>query len=73
MTPLEVAQIWEEQNKKCAICEEDLSWDKIHVDHNHSTNKIRGLLCENCNRMLGMAHDDIGILIGAVNYLEEWE
>ncbi len=40
------------------------------VDHDHGTGKVRGLLCHNCNRAIGLLHDDIGLLNKAVQYLE---
>jgi hypothetical protein len=42
------------QNNKCAICEKEfIDTHKIYVDHNHKTGKFRGLLCPNCNTLLG--------------------
>ena len=43
-----------EQNNKCAICKEKFTesfkdWNRPCVDHNHQTNKVRGLLCRKCN------------------------
>lgn len=43
----------------------------LQVDHCHETNKIRGLLCTNCNTMIGKAKDDISVLEAAINYLKE--
>lgn len=44
------------QNGKCAICNKHQSreYRALCVDHNHATNKIRGLLCNNCNKNLGI-------------------
>jgi hypothetical protein len=39
------------------------------IDHDHSTNKVRGLLCHYCNVMLGMVHDDVHVLKAAITYL----
>lgn len=43
---------------------------KLHVDHCHITGKVRGLLCFNCNSLLGHCNDNISILKNAINYLE---
>ncbi len=60
------------QDDKCAICKNPISSDftkTTHVDHNHETNKVRGILCHNCNRGLGFFKDDISLLNNAINYL----
>ena len=59
------------QGNKCAICFTTL-FDKFRpsVDHCHKTGKIRGLLCNNCNRAIGLLKDDIGILYAAIRYLK---
>ena len=55
ITMKEYNQILEEQNRKCRICGIHQSKLKtsLCVDHNHKTGKISGLLCNNCNMMLG--------------------
>jgi hypothetical protein len=44
---------------------------KAMVDHNHSTNKVRGLLCHSCNVAIGLLKDNIGYLQNAINYLKD--
>lgn len=44
---------------------------RLAVDHCHSTGKIRGLLCHNCNTGLGKLGDSIESLTKALNYLKE--
>jgi len=68
--------IYDEMLKKqkgvCAICKKkqiDRVKKYLCVDHCHTTNKIRGLLCSSCNRMLGDAKDNIKVLKNAINYL----
>lgn len=60
------------QDNKCAICPKAFSEQqatKAHVDHCHETGKLRGILCNNCNRMLGLAYDNTNTLISAAAYL----
>ena len=65
-----------DQNGLCAICrKEGFLMDKNHkvklvVDHCHSTGVVRGLLCHNCNRALGLLQDDIATINRAIEYLE---
>lgn len=59
------------QNYKCAICNVDQSSlsRKLNIDHCHKTGKVRGLLCNTCNRALGYFHDSIYNLKKAMEYL----
>jgi hypothetical protein len=59
----------DENNGKCPIClEKTIRW---HVDHDHKTGKVRGLLCNYCNPMLGMARENPETLLRAIQYLQE--
>lgn len=63
----------EEQNYECAICSADLSNAKpknIHIDHCHTSSKVRGILCNSCNMGIGMLKDDVDVLKSAIAYLE---
>ena len=64
--------MFNKQEGKCAICgnHQDKLKSSLHVDHNHKTNKIRGLLCYKCNSVLGYAGDNIQILLQAIEYLK---
>lgn len=67
------AQMFKEQEGKCAICEtsdQTGKWQRFGVDHCHVTGKIRGLLCNECNRGIGLLRDSVDILTKAINYLE---
>jgi len=58
------------QEGRCAICEEPPRADvSLHIDHDHNTGVVRGLLCFRCNNALGDFADDGGRLIRAVHYL----
>lgn len=67
-----------DNQKGCAICgikENNSSYGinkslNFSVDHDHSTGKIRGLLCNNCNRALGLLQDSTELLEKAIKYLE---
>jgi len=66
------AMYWE-QGGRCGICRRRLyskRYNAFCVDHNHSTGEIRGLLCHNCNRALGMLQDDPTTLRRAVEWVE---
>jgi hypothetical protein len=58
------------QNGKCAICNDELKTPKhTHLDHDHITGKVRGVLCNHCNRGLGGFKDSQTFLLKAVEYL----
>ena len=66
-------KILEKQNSGCKICGTKIpgGQGRFHIDHDHSTGKIRGLLCHLCNTGLGQFKDDIEILAAAIRYLIE--
>lgn len=68
LTTADYKKLFEDQKGLCPICELPLG-KKFHVDHDHSTGKVRGLLHPNCNCILGFAKDDIQVLRGAIRYL----
>jgi hypothetical protein len=58
----------------CAICDltlEQTGKKRLYVDHCHTTGKVRGLLCQHCNFVLGQAKDSTAILEAAIMYLKE--
>lgn len=57
------------QDHRCAICRGSCG-DKPCVDHCHDSGRVRGILCNNCNRALGLFADDRNRLMNAVAYLE---
>ncbi len=62
------------QHNVCAICgtNRELGRGKeLHVDHNHETGEVRGLLCNFCNRGLGLFRDSVDLLKSAERYLNE--
>lgn len=67
----EFGKILTSQDNKCAICytEKPLGRNGFNVDHCHATNKVRGILCSNCNIGIGNLQHDPDILRAALEYL----
>jgi hypothetical protein len=68
--------MFNKQKGICLICRCDIALfgDKStvsHVDHCHITGKVRGLLCNYCNSVLGVYGEDIKIFQRAIDYLKE--
>jgi hypothetical protein len=62
--------MYKQQGGKCACCEGPLDLKAANVDHDHATEKVRGLLCSDCNVMLGRAKDSVEVLRRAIKYLK---
>jgi len=69
LTTDELAALIAEANGRCAICREEM--DPLHVDHDHETGLVRGLLCNGCNTGLGMFRDSECRLVAAIEYLRK--
>lgn len=65
------------QGGVCAICKKPpagtANHGVLHVDHDHITNKIRGLLCGPCNRAIGLMRDNPDQLVASAYYLTSFE
>ncbi len=77
LTPEAFAALLLKQGNRCAICRtrepSKVRGDgppQWRVDHCHKTNKVRGLLCIQCNAGLGQFRDDAALLEAALDYLE---
>jgi hypothetical protein len=71
--------LWQAFSGKCGICgvgmklpakRKGQALDVVAIDHDHVTGNIRGLLCNACNKGLGLFNDDITKLINAIKWLE---
>jgi hypothetical protein len=73
MTKAQFDKTWREQGKVCAICKVKRKRNEkaFAVDHDHATDAIRGILCHDCNRALGLADDDRELLRAAAAYLRK--
>lgn len=72
LTPEQYLDMLEEQQGKCAICNEVPTTKRgLAVDHDHATGKVRGLLCTGCNTALGSFKDNEELLTSAIEYLRK--
>ena len=80
VTAEEFLKMVKNQDQKCLICETPMMLKASNergdkrtflacVDHDHSTGKIRGILCNRCNRAVGMFGDDVNLMKKAIKYL----
>lgn len=68
------------QGGVCAICKGNETYvpkghtkaKPLSVDHNHTTGAIRGLLCSNCNYVIGHCKENIEVLREAIKYIEKY-
>lgn len=73
LTEDDYAKILIVQGGRCAICRTDKPLGRggnFHVDHDHATGKVRGLLCHHCNTGIGGLRDSLVLLRAAITYLE---
>ena len=78
ITVEEYEALLKKQGGVCAICGEDEPNEhgrtrtklRLAVDHCHDTSRVRGLLCQKCNRAIGLLGDSVELLRKAIDYLE---
>jgi hypothetical protein len=65
-------EMFEKQGKVCAICKSPSPKSKTgwHTDHDHATNKVRGILCHSCNTAMGSLQDKVEVLQSMIAYLQ---
>ena len=72
ISPEVFLQMVEAHQGKCSICLEPFgSQQQTHIDHDHKSGRIRGLLCSSCNKGLGFFRDQVTLLERAVAYLQK--
>jgi hypothetical protein len=70
-------ELFDKQNHKCAICNKEETRmirgkiSRLALDHCHKTNKVRELLCHNCNSGLGKFFENITVMQKAIKYLRK--
>lgn len=80
LTTAEYQSLFTKQGGVCAICElPETAQTKyghirnLHVDHDHETGVVRGLLCSKCNTAIGLLKDDASIIQKALDYVKTHE
>lgn len=71
----EYDKMYADQNGLCAICSRFCparGKGRLNIDHSHTTNQVRQLLCSNCNKMLGLVYEDVNTLEQAKQYVLKW-
>ena len=76
ITTKEYKKLKKDQKNSCAICGKKETrktnngkTQRLSIDHDHETGKVRGLLCKNCNSVLGYIKEDILLLKNMIKYL----
>lgn len=70
-------ELYDKQEGRCAVCFDEVYWDQDKatqfsscVDHCHASGKVRGILCNHCNRALGLLKDNKEIVQNLQEYLK---
>lgn len=70
MTITDFLALWDAQDGRCAGCEKKFSWTRVpHIDHDHDSGQVRGLLCSPCNVLIGTLHDNADLLRRLSNHI----
>jgi hypothetical protein len=77
MTADDFTAMLDEQGGRCAICGTPSAGPRakgrrLHIDHDHGSGEVRGLLCTSCNTAIGMMDDSEDMLRAAILYLALW-
>ena len=76
LTTVRFDEMLSAQNGKCAICgatAPNHHKKRLNVDHCHKTGAVRGLLCDACNRAIGLLKDDPEIMKRAISYIQSFQ
>ncbi len=68
----EYALMLQTQNGVCFICGETNNGRRLHIDHDHDTGKVRSLLCQKCNMILGLCGESVNKLDAIAKYIKEY-
>jgi hypothetical protein len=71
LSPTDYEAMLQLQGGVCAICKSASKRRRLDVDHDHQTGKVRGLLCEMCNKAIGGLGDSVERVESALMYLKK--
>lgn len=74
LEPEDIHNIWMKQNKCCAVCGKPIDSkisNRVVIDHDHTTRKVRGILHQRCNHMVGRVETEPELVGMAMRYLME--
>lgn len=74
LTPEQFDSMLKACDGRCQICKvvlSEITNESVCIDHDHQTGAVRGVICNRCNRMVGLAHDNPAILQQAARYLKK--
>lgn len=73
LTEEQYVDLYVSQNGCCAVCKSviALKGKQTHIDHDHETLEVRGLLCHGCNTAIGLFKESTESMKNAINYLEK--
>ena len=66
----EAERLLKQKQLGCEACGVKPTEARMHIDHDHKTGKVRGILCHHCNVVLGMVGDDINHIEAVICYME---
>lgn len=67
--PEEYRAIFDRQGNACAVCKTGFPEATSHVDHDHASGRVRGILCSQCNVALGMLQEDEARILALAAYI----
>ena len=73
ITVNQLLTMYADQEGLCLICDRKFPLKMLVVDHDHSSNKVRGLLCNKCNSGIGLFGENLNFLNGALKYVSSFQ
>jgi len=71
LTPAQARELISRPCETCGAPPVDSKF--VHIDHNHVTGVVRGVMCHACNTSLGLMNEDVGRMQALIDYLEQYQ